>query len=209
MVFEGADATGFEEDARLTAMWLWTLRTSAGEAEEDAGGEEDAEEEDDETGRKGRSGAFALEYDAARKIAQGLGVHLEQLGSVVNVEGDRAELRRVRDRGAYLFGKEQTGVERRRKKGPQMALPGLEELTEEEGKELIRAGATTLDRLHQSMILFGAGRNEAMRRILVEEGAGTPQFWRLAQALAALYPSGTEERRWVEGVLGRKKSLGL
>ena len=24
MIFEGADATGFEEDARLTAMWLWT-----------------------------------------------------------------------------------------------------------------------------------------------------------------------------------------
>ena len=24
-IFEGADTTGFEEDARLTAMWLWTL----------------------------------------------------------------------------------------------------------------------------------------------------------------------------------------
>jgi putative DNA methylase len=28
MIFEGADASGFEEDARLTAMWLWTLRTA-------------------------------------------------------------------------------------------------------------------------------------------------------------------------------------
>ena len=27
MIFEGADATGLEEDARLTAMWLWTLST--------------------------------------------------------------------------------------------------------------------------------------------------------------------------------------
>src|SRR5687767_15796575 len=25
MIFAGADATGFEEDARLSAMWLWTL----------------------------------------------------------------------------------------------------------------------------------------------------------------------------------------
>jgi len=25
MVFAGADASGFEEDARLTAMWLWTI----------------------------------------------------------------------------------------------------------------------------------------------------------------------------------------
>ena len=29
MIFEGADASGFEEDARLTAMWLWTLKTNA------------------------------------------------------------------------------------------------------------------------------------------------------------------------------------
>ena len=27
MVFKGADATGFEADARLTAMWLWTLKS--------------------------------------------------------------------------------------------------------------------------------------------------------------------------------------
>ena len=30
LVFEGADATGFEADARLTAMWLWTLKASDG-----------------------------------------------------------------------------------------------------------------------------------------------------------------------------------
>jgi len=35
MIFAGADATGFEEDARLTAMWLWTLKTG------DANGAED------------------------------------------------------------------------------------------------------------------------------------------------------------------------
>ena len=29
MIFEGADATGFEEDARLTAIWLWTLHIAA------------------------------------------------------------------------------------------------------------------------------------------------------------------------------------
>jgi len=34
-------------------------------------------------------------------------------------------------------------------------------------------------------------------------------LWSLAQALAALYPAGSEERRWVEGVLARKKSLGI
>ena len=73
-----------------------------------------------------------------------------------------------------------------------------------------RIGETILDRLHQSMILFGAGRGEALRRFLVEDGAGRDQrLWRLAQALSALYPSGTDEKRWVDGVLARKKGLGL
>jgi hypothetical protein len=29
MIFLGADTSGFEEDARLTAMWLWTLSSGA------------------------------------------------------------------------------------------------------------------------------------------------------------------------------------
>jgi hypothetical protein len=36
-----------------------------------------------------------------------------------------------------------------------------------------------------------------------------PRFWQLAQALSALYPPGTEEKRWVDGVLARKKGLGF
>ena len=60
------------------------------------------------------------------------------------------------------------------------------------------------------MILFGAGRGQALKRFLVEDGVGRdPRFWGLAQALSALYPSATEEKRWVDGVLARKKGLGL
>ena len=33
-----------------------------------------------------------------------------------------------------------------------------------------RPGATVLDQLHQGMILFGAGRGEALKQFLVEEG---------------------------------------
>ena len=32
---------------------------------------------------------------------------------------------------------------------------------------------------------------------------------RTNRVLAALYPTGTDERRWVEGVLARKRGLGL
>lgn len=90
----------------------------------------------------------------------------------------------------------------------------LRELEEESGDwagdVAGRTGTTVLDQLHQSMILFGAGRGEAMNRFLVEDGAGrNPLFWRLAQALSALYPTGTDEKRWVDGVLARKTRLGF
>ena len=60
------------------------------------------------------------------------------------------------------------------------------------------------------MLLFASGRGEALKRFLVEEGVGRQApFWKLAQALAALYPVGPTRRRWVEGVLARKKGLGF
>ena len=78
------------------------------------------------------------------------------------------------------------------------------------GKTAPKQGETVLDRVHQSMILFAAGRSEALKRFLVENGAGTDQrFWRLAQALSALYPASSDEKRWVDGVLARKKGLGF
>jgi hypothetical protein len=44
----------------------------------------------------------------------------------------------------------------------------------------------------------------------VEEGIGRDaRFWQLVQALSALYPSQSDEKRWVDGVMARKKSLGF
>jgi len=60
------------------------------------------------------------------------------------------------------------------------------------------------------MVLFATNRGEALRRFLVEDGVGRDErFWRLAQALSALYPMGSDEKRWVDGVLARKKGLGF
>ncbi len=51
---------------------------------------------------------------------------------------------------------------------------------------------------------------EALKRFLVEEGVGQDlRFWSLGQALSALYPPGSGEKRWVDGVLARKKDLGF
>lgn len=221
MIFTGADATGFEEDARLTAMWLWTL-TAGDKNQETDSSEEDEAEEDDESSSgasKKAKGGYALEYDAARKIAQGLGAHLEKLVTVVEVKGDTARLLSVAERTKALFGKDQAEApaNKRKKKDSQMKLDFMADLeaTEAESggwgdKSVSKPGETVLDRLHQTMILFAAGRSEAMRRFLVDDGIGRDQrFWRLAQALSALYPPNTDEKRWVDGVLARKKGLGF
>ena len=223
MIFEGADATGFEEDARLTAMWLWTLSTARGQKDLDsrvtvALNQPIVESEGDDSAQSGkpiRPGYF-LEYDAARKIAQGLGAHLELLDHLVEISGDTARLLPVSERARHLFGKDEGAAPTKRKAKPkQLSFSDmLTDIEEEEGgwgeKNAPKAGSTVLDRIHQSMILFAAGRNEALKRFLVTDGAGQDQrFWRLAQALSALYPPGTDERRWVEGVMARKKGLGL
>lgn len=221
-IFRDADASGLEPDARLTAMWLWTIGGGSPAANTKPSDEGDAEEEpedEEEESKKTATGTgFSLEFDAARKIAQGLGIHLEKSESIVEVKGKTARLLGVGERTKHLFGKDAEagpgGSRKAKKKPKQLSL--FEELGEaEEGsawRELQgpQPGTTILDRLHQAMILFGAQRGELLKRFLVEDGVGKDaRFWKLAQSLAALYPTGTDERRWVEGVLARKKGLGL
>jgi putative DNA methylase len=225
LIFKDADAAGLEPDARLTAMWLWTLGAGAkseGEKGRKAGETEEDSVADDEEGgaaaKAGKLSGFTLEYDAARKIAQGLGVHLEQCEGFVEVHGDKARLLPVAERSRRLFGKETTTPAggRKKKKVQQKSL--FEEAAEAEGDadavwgELKGPppGTTALDRLHQAMILFGAQRGELLKRFLVEDGVGKDaRFWKLAQSLSALYPAGSDEKRWVDGILARKKGLGL
>ena len=221
-IFRDADASGLEPDARLTAMWLWTLgagKQVTEEASESAEEEEDGEDSSPRSSASSSVKGFTLEFDAARKIAQGLGVHLEQSASFVEVKGDTARLLPIAERTKHLFGKDAEAgpaAGRKAKKKPKQPslFEELDEVEEAAGgwKELKGPppGTTILDRLHQAMILFGAQRGELLKRFLVEDGVGKDaRFWKLAQSLAALYPPGTDERRWVEGVLARKKGLGL
>jgi hypothetical protein len=227
MIFRDADAGGLEPDARLTAMWLWTLGGGAQPANgngkataSEEGNDEDAiEAEEEGDGKLAASGGYTLEFDAARKIAQGLGVHLERSESIVEVKGDKARLLPVAARTRHLFGKDADvgpgGGKRGKKKPQQRTL--FEHLDEAEAAEAgwtelkgPPPGTTVLDRLHQAMILFGGNRSEPLKRFLLEDGVGKdPRFWKLARSLSYLYPPGTDERRWIEGVLARKKGLGL
>ncbi|MDX2024304.1 MAG: DUF1156 domain-containing protein [Deltaproteobacteria bacterium] len=212
MIFNEAETAGLEEDARITAMWLWTL---AGAAAASSEGTEDADSIDEGAGGDSAMAGFSLEYDAARKIAQGLGARLEALNQVVEVKGATARLVAVAERANVLFGgTDAVQAPRRASKKRQMSLfAELDEAARSQGWGDVgtpRAGATTLDRVHQAMLLFASGRGEALKRFLVDEGVGQgPLFWKLAQSLSALYPSGSDEKRWVDGVLARKKGFGF
>jgi hypothetical protein len=71
-------------------------------------------------------------------------------------------------------------------------------------------GSTVLDRLHQAMLLYGAGNTDALKHFLKEERVGTdPRFWELARALTSLYPRNSYEQRWVNALQGYNKRLGL
>jgi adenine-specific DNA methylase len=233
MIFDDADAAGLEPDARLTAMWLWTVGSgkppnsqaiSDGDDHDDDDNDGDNDGDDDEqvdAKKKPTVKGFSLEFDAARKIAQGLGIHLDRSPSIVEVKGDTARLLPVAERTPYLFGKDTPGASSptRPRRTKQRKL--FEELEAVEaaasgtgiaGSSISRPrpGQTVLDRTHQAMILFGANRGEALKQFLVDDGVGRDgRFWKLAQALSALYPSSTDEKRWVDGVLARKKGMGL
>ncbi len=210
-IFSG-DTTGFEEDARLTAMWLWTLSAGAnGNGNYEDG--DDPEEEVIDAPAKPKLNGFILEYDAARKISQGMGVRLENLPSLVEIKGDKARLLPVSERAPYLLGQEAAPTRKRKKdKTKQMILgeggSAVEIIKSPAIEKTFSPGSTILDRVHQAMLLFGENRGEALKSFLQETGQDQ-SFWSLAQALNSLYPAGSEERRWVEGVLARKKSLGL
>lgn len=235
-IFRDADASGLEPDARLTAMWLWTLGGGSGiangngkandgavsevqdSAEPEASAEDDADAEEAGAKKGAKVSGFVLEFDAARKIAQGLGVHLEKSESIVEVAGDKARLLPVAERTRYLFGQEANNgaaTSGKKKKATQKTL--FDALDEAEAAEAgwtdlkgPPPGSTVLDRVHQAMILFAAGRGELMKRFLVDDGVGQDtRFWKLAQSLSALYPTGSDEKRWVDGVLARKKGLGM
>lgn len=228
LIFSDADAGGLEPDARLTAMWLWTLGSGKKPGEDADASEDEADDDEEDSARGGGKSTrgFALEFDAARKIAQGLGVHLEKCESFVEVRGETARLLSVAERVRYLFGKDATvgeGPAEVRPKGKKKkAEANLFETTEQVKAEIekaeaeaagklaaAKAGATAMDRVHQAMLLFSTGRGEALRRFVVDDGVGKDaRFWKLADSLSKLYPSSSEEKRWVDGVLARKKSFG-
>jgi adenine-specific DNA methylase len=224
-------AGAVEEDARLTALFLWTLQSTEGETDEDTGGEEENEDaaEDDEDeggGPRSKTKHFTLVFDVVRRFAQPLGIDLPKWeGRVIETKKGVVRLLPVGERAKQLFGEDGAGVvasrlERTAALGPDplqgMLFPETEDTPKvrggrgrgrraavdvsDEGLAAARE-ATTLDRVHAAMLLQAGGRTNALRALLKAEQERGPDFLRLANALSALYPKESEEKRLLDAML--------
>jgi len=72
-----------------------------------------------------------------------------------------------------------------------------------------QAGQTVLDRIHDSMILFVADRSGAQKRFLIED-IGPRRPLQASRPIAlGVASGGSDEERWVDGVLAQKSGLGF
>jgi hypothetical protein len=76
-----------------------------------------------------------------------------------------------------------------------------EDPTSHDGKAAAVRRATTLDRVHAAILLQASGQANALRVLLKAEQDRGPDFLRLANALSALYPKSSEEKRLLDAML--------
>jgi adenine-specific DNA methylase len=224
-------AGALEEDARLTALFLWALQGStapeptvqASDDESDA--DDESEDEDGEqptVSSRSKPRGYSLIFDVVRRFAQPLGIHLRDWeGRIVKTEKGVVRLLPVSERARQLFGRDGADVvaarlERGGATAVQLALfPEAEDVAvsrrggrravgteppSAEGLQMHRE-ATTLDRVHAAMLLQGAGHSTALKALLEAEQERGSDFLRLANALSALYPRASEEKRLLDAML--------
>ena len=103
-------AGALEEDARLTALFLWTLQsTGENDSPGNGAGEEDDDEargdDDEDEAPRRRAAGYNLSFDVARRFAQPLGIHLDDWESrIIKTEKGVVRLLAVSERGKQLFG---------------------------------------------------------------------------------------------------------
>ncbi len=223
-------AGAVEEDARLTALFLWTLQATDGEGADDAGDDDEdedaADDDDDDGGSGGKAKGFTLVFDVVRRFAQPLGIELPKWeGRVIETKKGVVRLLPIAERAKQLFGEDgASAVATRLEQTTALGTNPLQGLLfpEMEATPRVRGArgrgrrsavdvsdeslattreATTLDRVHAAMLLQAGGRTNALRALLKAEQDRGPDFLRLANALSALYPKGSEEKRLLDAML--------
>ena len=209
-----------EEDARLTALFLWTLQSTRTPEEN---GDKSVENKD--AVARATAKVFSLPFDVVRRFAQPMGIDLDRwTGRIIGQEKGVVRLLPVAERAGDLFGEDgaraaadwiesdpSAGLQmrlfptldaaprlRKRRRGKKALLDVDPTQTSEELQTL---DATVLDRVHAAMLLQSSGHANALRALLSAEQDRGPEFLRLANALSALYPRGSEEKRLLDAML--------
>jgi len=230
-VLGDAETEGFEEDSRMTALFLWTLQATKAngngkkpEVTEEAD-DESADDEDESKLKKAKAG-FSMPFDTFIRITRPMGIHYPALEHrVIEIEKGVVRLLPVRERDEQLLGEAATrpGIEISLEDVKQMelglvtqrrqeaALPPRPKLGQKSksapDKPAEETTFTTLDRIHRAMLLFSLGRSTLLRQVLETEMRQNKRFESLALALNALYPDGSDERRMLEGVQGAMRGV--
>ena len=206
------DAAGtLEEDARLTALFLWTHQST------DEVGTNGGRRGDDEDSSVQ---SLALPFDVVRRFAQPMGIDLDHwTGRVIGQSKGVVRLLPVAERARDLFGDQGAGaaagwIEMDPVGGLQRTLfPELDgvpkttrrrqtgRIIADSSDEVGSRVATVLDRVHAAMLLQAGGHSSALRTSIKAEQERGPDFLRLANALSALYPRGSSEKRLLDAML--------
>ena len=211
-----AEAGTLEEDARLTALFLWTLQSTETSEQNGKKKEDEKDKDDAEVTAKG----FNLLFDVVRRFAQPMGIDLDTwTGRIIGQQKGVVRLLPVVERGKALFGEDgasaaadwiesdpnaslqqtlfpelgTTPATRTRRRGKRAIL--------DSDAELQTIDATVLDRVHAAMLLQASGHANALRTLIAAEEDRGPEFLRLANALSALYPRGSQEKRLLDAML--------
>ena len=210
LVLSGDDDEGIgtlEEDARLYALFLWTRQSTK------------TQDDKKKNGDVPKITGLSLPYDIVRRFAQPLGIHLPDWEDrIIKIEKGIVKMIPVVKRAKQLFGEDITAAasefELQAKDDSQIELSLAMETGEApeiggkrrggtiSGEELEKANtATTLDRVHATMLLQAAGKTNALRALIKQEVERGPEFLRLANSLSALFPKGIEEKRLLDAML--------
>ena len=230
-------AGALEEDARLSALFLWALQSTdetrpseqAYSAKQgNAGGSEvrDAppstgqEEKSEEEIAKATAKGFSLPFDVVRRFSQPMGIDLDHwTGRIIAQKKGVVRLLPIGERAKSLFGTDgadsaATWIESSANMDNQTTLfpevdtallpsaggpaagdaPAIDEI-------LVAPETTTLDRVHSAMLLQAGGHANALRALITAEQERGPDFLRLSNALSALYPRGSREKRLLDAML--------
>lgn len=211
---------GLEEDARLTALFLWALQDTDAPRDRGETGE-DGDGEDPRTTKR-----LALPFDVVRRFAQPMGIDLNAwVGRIISKEGEVVRLLDLKERAEVLFGRDHANVgtgwldddpdtfrqmeilfesepdphshqrDGRQRRGGRGAVS-------DDHAEVRTPNPTVLDRVHTAMLFQANGDSAKLRQLIRAEVARGPEFLQLANALSALYPNSHQEKRLLDAMLG-------